>query len=94
MLSVCLCVSPFINFWVSEPILIKLRIYIMAFQPINLSNQSVCLYLYPLIFARQRLNKKIRRAANAQARIQELLDAQFLCGPRSKIGKLSLCLTD
>jgi hypothetical protein len=47
------CVSHPINFWISEPVLTKLGMYIMAPEPIstayfiNPSHQSVCLYLYP-----------------------------------------------
>jgi hypothetical protein len=43
---------------------------------INPSHQSVCLYVYPLIFTRQRLGKIITAAMNTHV-IQELLDASF-----------------
>jgi hypothetical protein len=32
---VCLCVSPPINFWTSEPIFVKLGMYITAHEPLN-----------------------------------------------------------
>jgi hypothetical protein len=50
-----------------EPVLMKLRMYIMTSEPISMayfinpSNQSVCLYVYPSIVARQRLGKKSYR---------------------------------
>jgi hypothetical protein len=57
----CVCVSPPpINFWMSKQILMKLGMYIIAPEPIstayfiNPSHQSVCLYVYPHIVARQR----------------------------------------
>jgi hypothetical protein len=46
-----------------EPIFMNLGMYIIAPEPIstayfiNLSHQSVCLYVYPFIIARQRLGK-------------------------------------
>jgi hypothetical protein len=40
----------------------------------NSSHQSVCLYVYPSIIARQRLDKKVTAAMNAHPSI-ELLDA-------------------
>jgi hypothetical protein len=51
MLSVCLCVPP-INFWMPEPIFMKLGMYVMEPESIstayfiNLSHQSMCLYVY------------------------------------------------
>jgi hypothetical protein len=71
MLSVCLCVPP-INFWMPEPV-IKFDICIMAPESIstacfiNLSHQFVCLYVYPLLVARQRLGKNVAAVTNAQA---------------------------
>jgi hypothetical protein len=47
----------------SEPIFMKLGMYIMAPEPfstayfINPSHQSVCVYVYPPIVVRQRLGK-------------------------------------
>jgi hypothetical protein len=55
------------NFWKPEPIFVKLGIYIMAPEPIsttyfiNSSHQSLCLYVYPLIVARQWLGKSLSR---------------------------------
>jgi hypothetical protein len=44
---------------------------------INPSLQSVCLYVYPLLVARQRLGKNFTAATNTQAAIKELLDMSF-----------------
>jgi hypothetical protein len=43
---------------------------------INPFHQSVCLYVYPPIVAKQRLCKDVTAATNAQA-IKELFDASF-----------------
>jgi hypothetical protein len=57
MFYVCLRIPP-INFWMAEPVFMKLGVYIMAPEPIwtaysiNPSRESVCLYLYPPIVAR------------------------------------------
>jgi hypothetical protein len=79
MLSVRL-LNPFlINFWMPELIFMKLRIYIMAPEPIcttyfiNPYHQFVSLYLYPNIIARQRLGKNITTATNKHAS-EEFLD--------------------
>jgi hypothetical protein len=73
-----------------EPIFMKLSMYIIAPEPIstvyfiNPSHQSVCLYTYHPIVARQRLGKNITAATNTHATIEELLDASFslrLFGP-------------
>jgi hypothetical protein len=52
MRSPCVCVyHPPINFWMPEPVFMKLGMYIMAREPIltayfiNASHQSVCLYM-------------------------------------------------
>jgi hypothetical protein len=42
---------------------------------INPSHQSVCLYVYPSIVARQRLSRNVTAATNTHATIGELLDA-------------------
>jgi hypothetical protein len=44
---------------------------------VNLSHQSVFLYVYPLLVARQRLGKNITAATNTHATIEELFDASF-----------------
>jgi hypothetical protein len=44
---------------------------------INPSHQSVCLYVYPLIVAGQRLGKSVTAATNTYVTIVELLDASF-----------------
>jgi hypothetical protein len=57
--------------------------YIMEPEPIstvyfiNPFHQSVCLYMYPLIVAREQLGKNVIAATNTHATIQELLDASF-----------------
>jgi hypothetical protein len=73
--STCLCVclsvypSP-INFWMPEPIFMKLGMYIMAPEPIsttyfvNPSHQSVGLYAYSSVVARQRVGKHIPATTN------------------------------
>jgi hypothetical protein len=52
---VCVCLyTPAINFWIPEPIFMKISTYIMAPEPIltaylkNPFQQFVCLYMYPL----------------------------------------------
>jgi hypothetical protein len=55
----------------------------MALEPvstayfINPSHQSVCLYVYPHIFVRQRLGKNVTVATNTHATIEELMNALF-----------------
>jgi hypothetical protein len=71
-LPCCLC----------ESIFMKLGMYIMAPKPISTSylspsQQSVCLYVYPPIVARQRLGKNVTTAKNTHAAIEKLLDASF-----------------
>jgi hypothetical protein len=62
----------------AEPIFMKLGMYVMVPKPIstvyfiNLSHQSVCLYVYLAIVARQRLGKNVTAAT-----IEEMLDASF-----------------
>jgi hypothetical protein len=81
----CLCiyVSPLTNVWTPEPIFMKLSIYIMAPNPIsmayfiNSSHQSVRLYVYPPIVARQRLGKNVTAATNTYGTIKKLLDESF-----------------
>jgi hypothetical protein len=58
----------------------KLGTYTMAPEPISMayfinpSHQSVCLYVYPPLVARQRLGKTVTAATNIHA-IEKLLDA-------------------
>jgi hypothetical protein len=65
-----------------QPIFMKLRMYIMAPVPIskayfiNLSHQSVCLYVYLHIIAMQQLGKNVIAATNNQA-TTEPLDTSF-----------------
>jgi hypothetical protein len=72
MLSVCLCI-PHIKFWMPEPVIMKLGTYIMASEPIstahflNPSYQSVYLYVYPHVVARQRLGKDYRGNENTRS---------------------------
>jgi hypothetical protein len=69
----CLCVcesSTPINFWMPEPVFMKIYMHIMAPEPItkayfiNPSHQSLCLYVYPTFVARQRLGKQFPTATN------------------------------
>jgi hypothetical protein len=59
----------------------QLSVYMMAPEPITTayfidhSHQSVCLYVYRPIVARQRLDKHVFAATNTLATIEELLDA-------------------
>jgi hypothetical protein len=52
---------------------------------INPSHQSVYLYLYPPLVARQTLGKNIIAATNTQATIEELLDASFSVSYQRKV---------
>jgi hypothetical protein len=55
----------------------------MAHEPIstayfiNPSHQSVCLYEYPTLVARQQLGKNVTAAMNTQGTIGELLNTSF-----------------
>jgi hypothetical protein len=66
-----------------ERIFTILGMYIMATEPIsaayfiNPSHQSVCLYAYPHIVARQRFGKNVTAAKKTHATIKELLDVLF-----------------
>jgi hypothetical protein len=66
-----------------KPMFMKLGIYIMAPEPIstayfeNPSHQSVCLYVYPPVVARQQLSKKVTASTTIQATVEELLDVSF-----------------
>jgi hypothetical protein len=59
----------------------KLGIYTMAAERISTAylktsfHQSVCLYVYLPIVARQRLGKSVTAATNTHATVEELLDA-------------------
>jgi hypothetical protein len=81
------CESPLINFRMAEPIFMKLGMYIMANESIstayfiNPSHQSVCLYVYTHIVARQQIGKKVTATKNTHTVIQELLERRFLCCP-------------
>jgi hypothetical protein len=44
---------------------------------INPSHQSVCLYVYSLIVARQQLGEKVTAAKTTYARIEQLFEASF-----------------
>jgi hypothetical protein len=75
MISPCCLWNPPVNFWMPEPVFMKLAIYIMAPNLIsrayfiNPSHQSVYLYVYPPTFARQRLVKNITAATSTRATI-------------------------
>jgi uncharacterized protein (DUF486 family) len=81
-LRYCLCILP-TNFLVPKPIFMELCMYIKAPDPIstsyliNTSYQAACLYVYPLIVARQRLGKKNYDANEYTTITEELLDASF-----------------
>jgi hypothetical protein len=88
MLSVCLWVPPN-NFWMPELIFMKLGMYIMAPEPIasvcfiNPSHQSVCMCvcLYPLIVAGQRLGKNVTAAVNTH-NSRRIVGCVFFCAVR------------
>jgi hypothetical protein len=68
-LSVCLVYEP-INFWIREPIFMKMCIYIMAPEPISTAcfinppiSLCVCMWIPPFI-VRQRLGKHVLAATN------------------------------
>jgi hypothetical protein len=67
----------------AEPIFMKRGMYIMAREHIstayfiNPSHQSVCLYVYPRVIARQRLGKNVTAETNTHETIEELSDASF-----------------
>jgi hypothetical protein len=58
---------------------------------INPSHQSVCLYVYPPIVARQRLGKNVTAATNTQATIEGLLDMSFSMWDGSYQRKVGNC---
>jgi hypothetical protein len=76
-------IFPLFNFWMPEPIFMKLSMYIMTLEPISMTffmhpfRQSVCLYVYSHIVIRQRLGKNFTAATNTRAAIEESLDALF-----------------
>jgi hypothetical protein len=67
----------------AETFFMKLGMYIMAPKPIsdvyfiNPSFQSVWLYVYPTIVARQQLSKNITITMDTHTTIEELLDPLF-----------------
>jgi hypothetical protein len=67
----------------AEPIFMKVGKYIMAPEPIsttyfiNLSYQSVSLYVNPPTVARQLLDKKVTAGDNTHATMEELLNVWF-----------------
>jgi hypothetical protein len=99
----CLCVSayspsPPLTFeWLNKSLWNLVRI---SWHLSNPSRQSVCLYVYPLIVARQRLGKNplivamqrlgrnVTAVTNTYATIEELLDASFSMLPVSHQGKV------
>jgi hypothetical protein len=64
----CVCGSHHINFQMTEPVFLKLDMYIMAPEPlptvyfINPSHQSLRLHVYPFLVARQQLDKNVTAA--------------------------------
>jgi hypothetical protein len=79
------CVSHPINYWMPEPIFMKCGMYIIALELrstacfLNPSNLSMCLYMYPIIVARQRQRIHVQRT--------KCYRRCFLCGPRRMKGK-------
>jgi hypothetical protein len=75
MIFVCLC-TPRVKLWLTEPVFKKRDMYIVEPEPIstayfiNTSHQSVCLYVYPFIIARQRYVKNFTDATNTHATIE------------------------
>jgi hypothetical protein len=67
---------PFVSLLMPEPVFRKLGKYIMAPEPIstayfiNPSHQSVCLYVFHPIAARQRLSKNVTSAINTRITIE------------------------
>jgi hypothetical protein len=92
--NMCVCVSP-IDFWIPKRIFIKLRMYIMASDPVsvahftNPSHQPVSVCVSPIV-ARQRLGKHVTAATNTHATIEEMLDASFSIRSVSYQGKYAI----
>jgi hypothetical protein len=72
-----------------EPIFMKLGMYIMVPEPIstayflNASDQSVYLYVYPPIVARQRLSKNFTATTNTHTTIEEFGGRDVFCVVRA-----------
>jgi hypothetical protein len=84
MRSPCyLCIPRPINFFMPEPVFMTLGVYIIGSVPIkatyfiNPSRQSVYLYVYPSLFARQRIGKVVTAGTNTQGTIEDILDASL-----------------
>jgi hypothetical protein len=62
----CVCELPRpIHFWMPEPIFMKLGMYIIAtVYFVNPSHQSMCLYVYHPVVAKQRLGKNVTAVIN------------------------------
>jgi hypothetical protein len=71
-LAVYVSVYPPLNFWIHEPIFMKLGMCITASESnltayvINSCHQSVCLYLYPPVVARYPLCKHVPASTNTR----------------------------
>jgi hypothetical protein len=92
MLSVCQPPPPHINFWIPELNFKKLNMYTAAPGPIwvcviNPSDQSVCLYVYPLIVATKRFGKTLPRQRMHMQQTKNCRRRRFLCGPYRIKGK-------
>jgi hypothetical protein len=57
---------------------------------INLSHQSVCLFVFPLIVVRQQIGENVTAATNTYEKIEKLLDASFSMWPFSYQGKYAI----
>jgi hypothetical protein len=70
--DLAVCVSLLYQIWMSGPVFMKLGMHTLAPQPISMtyfinpSHQSVCLYVYPPIIARQRHSKHVPAATNTR----------------------------
>jgi hypothetical protein len=79
----CVCIASPINFWMPEPIFMKLGMYIIVLEPIstpyfiNPSQQSMRLDVIPSIVPRQVSGKNVTMATNTHATKEELLAASF-----------------
>jgi hypothetical protein len=88
MWSPCCLGIPPINFWMAEPVFMQLGMYIMAPEPIstayfiNPCHQSVCLYVYLFIVARQRLGKNVSAATNTRRYNRRIVGRVVFCADR------------
>jgi hypothetical protein len=88
--SLCLCIPISTFGYLNQSSWNLVCTYIMAPEPISMAyfinptHQSVCLYVYPPIIARQQLSRNITAAMNTHATINELLDASLSISKESR----------